>query len=166
MDASHYNALSLICASCGLGGGCCHGARPPLTEERIKILTDNGVDPKMVECAGYKRLKVKEDGFCVLFKDGHCSAHTIKPETCVAGPFTFDVKGKVLEIYLKRETICPMVGYLNTNPEVYESLFDLSVANIIKLVEDIPQSELGEIVKIEEPDTDLVAEIRLKRGLA
>jgi uncharacterized protein len=166
MEAHHCDALSRICASCGLDGGCCYGARPPLTEERINILVENGVAPETVEFAGYKRLKVKEDGFCVLFKDGHCSVHSIKPETCVAGPFTFDVKGSILEIYLKTEKICPMVEYLKFNRDLYDNLFDLSVANIIKLVENIPSSELAEIVKIEEPDADLVAEIKLKRGLA
>ncbi len=166
MDSHHCDALSRICGSCSLGGGCCYEARPPLTDERIEILVKNGVGPEMVEFAGYKRLKLKDDGFCVLFKDGHCSVHSIKPETCVAGPFTFDVKGSILEIYLKQEKICPMVGYLKSNRDLYDSLFDLSVSNIINLVENIPRSEIEEIVKIEEPDTDLVAEIRLKKGLA
>ena len=35
----------------------------------------------------------------------------------------------------------------------------------MKLLDGIPQSELAEIIKIDEPDTDIVAEIRLKRRL-
>jgi uncharacterized protein len=94
-----------------------------------------------------------------------CSIHSVKPETCIAGPFTFDVKGAVLEIYLKRENICPMVAFLKDNRKVYDELFEAAVESITKLLDGISQSELAEIVKIDEPDTDLVAEIRLKRRL-
>jgi len=167
MDFSTLDALSRACAKCDIGGGCCFEARPPLTDERIRILMDNGVRPDQIDRigAGYKRLGIRPDGFCTLFKDGMCSIHSVKPETCIAGPFTFDVKGAVLEIYLKRENICPMVAFLKDNRKVYDELFEAAVENITKLLDGISQSELAEIVKIDEPDTDLVAEIRLKRRL-
>jgi len=114
-----------------------------------------------VEFAGYKRLCLKQDGFCVLFQNGKCSIHSIKPETCVAGPFTFDIKDKVLQIFLKRESICPMVRFLKANRKAYDGLFETSVENIMHLVNSVPASEMAEILKIEEPETDLVAEIQL-----
>jgi uncharacterized protein len=167
MDSSILYSLSRACAKCDIGGRCCFEARPPLTEERIRILMDNGVRPDQIDRigAGYKRLGTRPDGFCTLFKDGRCSIHSVKPETCIAGPFTFDVKGAVLEIYLKREKICPMVAFLKENRKVYDELFEAAVENIMKLLDGIPQSELAEIIKIDEPDTDIVAEIRLKRRL-
>jgi len=163
MESSIFEALSRVCSSCQLNGGCCSGAMPPLTDERIEILLSGGVEREEIEFERYKHLKLKPDGFCVLFKDGKCSVHSIKPETCVAGPFTFDVKGKVLEIFLKKESICPMVGFLKENRSVYDELFDVSVTKIIELIERLPSDELAEIVKIEEPETELVAEIMLKR---
>lgn len=162
MDDSLYEALSKACSSCHLGGGCCFDARPPLSQKRIDILTKNGVDPECVEFAGYRRLCVKEDGFCVLFQDGRCSVHSVKPETCIAGPFTFDMRGAILQVFLKRETICPMVRVLKENSEAYEGLFETAVEKIIDLVYAMPPAELAEVLKIDEPETDLVAEIKLK----
>jgi Fe-S-cluster containining protein len=125
-------------------------------------LQENGVRSEDIEFAGYKRLKLKPDGFCVMFEEGKCKIHGIKPETCVAGPFTFDVKGSILEIFLKRKSICPMVTLLKQNRDLYEELFDLAVEKIVNLVKALPPAELEEICKIDEPETDLVAEIALK----
>jgi len=161
MDDSLCEAISLACSECHLYGGCCFEARPPLSQERIDILLKNGVSEDAVEFAGYKRLCLKQDGFCVLFQNGKCSIHSIKPETCVAGPFTFDIKDNCLQIFIKRDSICPMVRFLKANRKAYDGLFETSVEKIMHLVESIPGSEMAEILKIEEPETDLVAEIPL-----
>jgi uncharacterized protein len=162
VNASQMQMLSEVCKRCDLDGGCCHGAMPPLSQKRIDILIENGVAPESIDSERYKKLKLKDDGFCVLFQGGKCTVHSIKPETCVAGPFTFDVKGSILEIYLKKESICPMVRCLKEDRAIYDSLFNLSVAKIVELVDDLPKEELVEILKIEEPETELVAEIKLK----
>jgi len=128
----------------------------------MDILRRNGVPNEAMEFEGYWRLRTKPDGYCVLFVDGKCSIHSIKPETCVAGPFTFDIKGGVLQIFLKKEVICPMVGFLKANPEAYGALLDTSLARIMHLVRGIPAPEMAEILKIDEPETDLVAEIALE----
>jgi uncharacterized protein len=154
-------AISQACSECHLDGGCCFEARPPLSQERIDILLKNGVAEDAVEFAGYKRLRLKKDGFCLLFQKGKCSIHSIKPETCVAGPFTFDIIDNVLQIFLKRESICPMVRFLKANRKAYDGLFETSVEMIMHLVNSVPAAEMAEILKIEEPETDLVAEIRL-----
>ena len=162
MDENLCEALSQACNECHLVGGCCFDARPPLSQERIDILLKNGVSADAVEFAGYKRLRLKPDGFCVLFQDGKCSIHSIKPETCVAGPFTFDMKGNILQIFIKRETICPMVRFLKANRKAFDGLFEASVERIMELVDKVPPLEMAEILKIDEPETDLVAEIKLK----
>ena len=162
MDENLCEALSQACNECHLVGGCCFDARPPLSQERIDILLKNGVSADAVEFAGYKRLRLKPDGFCVLFQDGKCSIHSIKPETCVAGPFTFDMKGNILQIFIKRESICPMVRFLKANRKAFDGLFETSVERIMELVNKVPAEEMAEILKIDEPETDLVAEIRLK----
>jgi Fe-S-cluster containining protein len=162
MDDLLRNSMSRVCSECELGGGCCIEARPPLTEARIKILLANGVNMEQIEFGKYKRLKVKPDGSCVLFENGGCSVHSFKPETCVAGPFTFDVIGSILKIYLKKKSICPLAGFLKKNREIYNRFFDLAVSKILVLVNDLPNEELVEILKIDEPETELVAEIELK----
>ena len=162
MDENLCEALSQACNECHLVGGCCFDARPPLSQERIDILLKNGGSADAVEFAGYKRLRLKPDGFCVLFQDGKCSIHSIKPETCVAGPFTFDMKGNILQIFIKRESICPMVRFLKANRKAFDGLFEASVERIMELVDKVPPLEMAEILKIDEPETDLVAEIKLK----
>jgi Fe-S-cluster containining protein len=162
MDENLCEALSQACNECHLVGGCCFDARPPLSQERIDILLENGVSADAVEFAGYKRLRLKPDGFCVLFQDGKCSIHAIKPETCVAGPFTFDMKENILQIFIKRESICPMVRFLKANRKAFDGLFEASVERIMELVNKVPPLEMAEILKIDEPETDLVAEIKLK----
>jgi len=162
MDENLCEALSQACNECHLVGGCCFDARPPLSQERIDILLKNGVREDAVEFDGYKRLRLKPDGFCVLFQDGKCSIHSIKPETCVAGPFTFDMKGNILQIFIKRESICPMVRFLKANRKAFDGLFESSVERIMELVDKVPPEEMAEILKIDEPETDLVAEIKLK----
>ena len=162
MDEDLCQALSQACNDCHLAGGCCFEARPPLSQKRIDILMEKGVSPDAVEFAGYKRLRLRQDGFCVLFRDGKCSIHEFKPETCVAGPFTFDINGDMLQIFLKRENICPMVRFLRANRKAYDALFETSVEKIMDLVRAIPPEEMAEILRIEEPETDLVAEIRLE----
>ena len=161
MDEELKRTLSRACDECHLAGGCCFEARPPLSQRRIEILMENGVSPDAVEFAGYKRLRLGEDGFCVLFRDGRCCIHEIKPETCVAGPFTFDVNGGMLQIFLKKESICPMVRILRSNRRAYDALFTTAVERIMDLLRAVPQEEVAQILKIDEPETDLVAEIPL-----
>ncbi|MDI9646498.1 MAG: YkgJ family cysteine cluster protein [Archaeoglobales archaeon] len=149
-----------ICSKCG--GQCCKDANPPLSRRRLAILLENGIDIEKIAFEKYMHPKSKEDGFCIFFDNGKCSIHTIKPETCVAGPFTFDLKGDMLEIYLKLEKICPLVAYLKKDKKAYREQFRVAVENIVQLIMDLDERSLREILKIEEPDTVKVAEITLK----
>ena len=161
MEDDLCEALSRSCESCRLHGGCCFEARPPLSQERIDILKKNGVPGEAIEFKGYNRLRLGPDGYCLLFVDGKCSIHSIKPETCVAGPFTFDIKDGMLQIFLKRESICPMVRFLKADRKAYDGMFETAVEKITDLVKAVPHDEMAEILKIDEPETDLVAEIAL-----
>ena len=113
----------------------------------------------MFESCGYMRLKTKKNGECILFVNGKCSVHSCKPETCRAGPFTFDVKGDIIEIFLKHVSLCPMVRLLKEVPEVYEQQYRAAVWEITHLVRNLPGDQLAEVCRIDEPDTDKVAEI-------
>jgi hypothetical protein len=96
---------------------------------------------------------------CIFCNGNRCSIHTIKPETCRAGPFTFDVKGDAIGIFLKYETICPVVRLLKEVPEVYEHQFALAKKSITHLVANLTDGELAVICSIDEPDTERVDEI-------
>jgi len=85
--------------------------------------------------------------------------HAIKPETCRAGPFTFDVKDKVIEIYLKFPGICPLVTLLKATPEAYHVQYDLAVKSITHLVSNLTRDELDTICRVEEPETEKVSEV-------
>jgi uncharacterized protein len=162
MDISIYDSLSKECQECQIGGGCCFEAKPPLTNDRIKILLENGISIEHIEFAEYKRLRVKSDGFCVFFENGRCSVHSIKPETCVAGPFTFDLRDSILEIYLKKKSICPMAGLLKENKEIFDQFLEVAIGKFMDLLKALPDVELREILKIDEPETELVKKILLK----
>jgi hypothetical protein len=55
-----------------------------------------------------------------------------------------------------------MVKVLKENKDAYDGLFEAAVEKITDLVYAMPSAELAEVLKIDEPETDLVAEIRLK----
>jgi Fe-S-cluster containining protein len=104
-------------------------------------------------------MKTRADGTCTLWNAGKCGIHGIKPETCRAGPFTFDVKGDVIEIFLKFESICPLVRLYKDVPEAYNQQYALATECITRLVSNLTDEELAVICRIEEPETEKVAEI-------
>jgi hypothetical protein len=88
-----------------------------------------------------------------------CTCHGIKPETCRAGPFTFDVDGTAIRIFLKHASICPLVPLLKEEPGAYCQQYERAAENIAHLVTHLSDEEIEAINRIDEPDTELVAEI-------
>lgn len=149
-----------VCAACG--GRCCYHANPPITAEREGILRSKDVSESDFENTGYRRLRSREDGGCMLLNEQNmCRMHSQKPETCVAGPFTFDFRDDAIEIYLKRESICPLVAVLKQDQEAYRQQYDEAVQRIVRLVAFLPEDELEAVCRIEEPDTDLISVLRI-----
>jgi Fe-S-cluster containining protein len=146
-----------ICLNCG--GRCCNEAHPPISMQCYHRLVAQGVPEDSFEWKGYRAVRSRRDGTCIFCNGNRCSIHTIKPETCRAGPFTFDVKGDVIEIFLKYETICPVVRLLENEPEAYEHQFGIAKKSITHLVANLTDEELSAICRIEEPETRKVAEI-------
>jgi len=146
-----------ICLRCG--GQCCVDAHPPVSRSCSERLQAAGISPDMFEYSGYTRLKVKENGVCILSEQGKCQIHSMKPETCRAGPFTFDVKGDVIVIFLKYERICPLVKLLKEIPEAYQQQYTMAVKSITNLVSNLTSDEITAICGIDEPDTEKVSEV-------
>ena len=141
------------------GGRCCTDAHPPVSAPWYERLTGQGVPEDSFEWRGYHAVKARGDGTCVFYNGNRCSIHRIKPETCRAGPFTFDVNGGVIRIFLKYETICPVVRLLEDIPAAYEYQFALAKKSITHLVAHLTEEELDAICRIEEQETRKVAEI-------
>jgi Fe-S-cluster containining protein len=155
-----FDIFSRICEQCG--GRCCHEAHPPLTDERIRRIGACTDLTGRIEQNGYRRLRVRKDGFCIMLNHTRCLINAEKPETCRAGPFTFDIRDGKLEIYLKKESICPLVGHLKYYPEAYRHQYEHAVRDIATLVKALPPRELYEVLKVDEPETEKVAEIPLQ----
>jgi Fe-S-cluster containining protein len=157
MSQDWLNRAETICLRCG--GRCCDGAHPPISEHCYRRLLANGVPEDAFEWTGYRYLKTRTDGTCTFWNGGKCGIHGIKPETCRAGPFTFDVRGDVIEIFLKFEKICPLVRLFKEVPEAYDQQYALAVKSITHLVSNLKDGELAAICRIEEPETEKVTEI-------
>jgi Fe-S-cluster containining protein len=157
---------------------CCIEARPPISSKRKMIIEDylksNGAQVENVfqEKNSYQSPKEVEGNRC-CFLDGEtrkCLVHAVKPETCVAGPVTFNINpqtGKI-EWFLKTEKICPLAGALVKDSSELQKHLASAKRELLALVHDLNADALQAILTIEEPDTfkvgedDLDAEILLK----
>jgi hypothetical protein len=84
----------------------------------------------------------------------------MKPETCRAGPFTFDVKDNVIEIFVKFSRICPLVPLLKETPEANQIQYEIAIKNITRLVTNLTETEMNAICRVDEPETEKVSEVR------
>lgn len=167
-----------VCCQCK--SSCCQDAKPPLTEKRKKIIEaylkkqKTSVQNPFVR-GPYSYPAVDEQVYCRLFdkKTEKCKVHPIKPETCVAGPITFDINfsTKKMEWFLKKSEICAYAGALYKDKAAFNEHFSVAKKQITALIKELDADELRAIVKIEEPQTfkvgedDLPKEVVRKLGL-
>jgi len=154
---------------------CCRGANPPLTAKRKKILADYMQAQKtstanMFVDESYSHPAADADEFCALFDKatGKCSVHTVKPETCRAGPVTFDINlktGKV-EFYLKKGEICAFAGILYEDKASLKHHLEAAREEILGLIRDLDATALKAILQIPEPQTFKIAENELPKEVA
>jgi len=181
MNKNDDNGLTYsfnICSHCK--SICCIDAKPPLTVNRKKLLKEYALknniqigDPFVY--SEYPHVGVAEGAYCNFFNKatGKCIVHDVKPETCVAGPITFDInfKTKKIEWFLKKKEICAYAGILFDDKVSLEEHFKEARKQLLDLVKDLSADELRAIVKIEEPQTfklsddDLPLEVAKKLGL-
>lgn len=147
------NNFSNICSRCGIV--CCKGARPPLSLERIKIIDRKAVRSSWFSREEYAFPKETSRGCIFLDDEKRCTIQSFKPETCVAGPITFDINlGRgTIEYYLKIERICPLAGTLYRDNAGLQRHLTSAKREILNLVRNLSGKELRAILKVEEPDT-------------
>ncbi len=151
---------------------CCQDAKPPLTLKRQKIIKDylekhkfHIENPFLSE--QYSFPSFDKPGLCLFYdkKTGKCLVHQVKPETCRAGPVTFDINcqtGKV-EWYLKKPEICALAKVLCENRDLFREHFKVAREEILQLVCELDAEALRAILKIEEPQTFKIGENALPK---
>jgi Fe-S-cluster containining protein len=153
------------CSRCEIN--CCREAKPPITHRRREIIEESlksrGISAE--DLFGHKDyLFPREDaeGYCTFYNNRtrRCQIHPVKPETCVAGPVTFDldVKNRKIEWYLKMEEICPLAGVMYQEKEELSRHFRRAKKEIFRLVRELDPMALQAILKIEEPKTFKIGE--------
>jgi Fe-S-cluster containining protein len=174
-EAERQDNFFNVCGECKIS--CCKDARPPVSPKRRKTIEDylkihpiqEVKPPYFTRENQYTHPREDSQGYCIFYdkKTRLCRIHLIKPETCVAGPITFDVnpKTKKLEYYLKMNEICPLAGKIYTlkNGTLQKHLASAK-REIRRLVLEIEPESLKAILKIEEPDTFKVDEEEMKRA--
>ncbi len=168
-----------VCAHCNIM--CCQGANPPLSEKRKKIITEYllknsaAVSGLFVDDE-YSHPSADSEGYCAFFnkKTGKCSVHLVKPETCVAGPITFDInlKTKKVEWFLKKANICAFAQILFEDKDRFNQHLNAAQLELMGLISELDGKALCAIIKIPEPETfkvgenDLPKEVKCKLEIA
>jgi Fe-S-cluster containining protein len=149
-----------VCSQCK--SICCQDAKPPLTSNRKKIieeyLKENKIKIAKPFAKGeYSYPAVDRDIYCSLFnkKSRKCMVHSVKPETCVAGPITFDINFDTQKVcfFLKKEEICAYAGALFKDKPALKKHFKVARKQIIDLIEQLSAEELKALMEIDEPQT-------------
>jgi Fe-S-cluster containining protein len=154
-----------VCGECKII--CCQDAKPPLSENRKKILKEYlgkqkiNVDKPFTK-ESYSYPSVDEQVLCIFNskETKRCIVHSVKPETCRAGPITFDINfiTKKVQYFLKKSEICAYAGELFKNKVAFEKHYDVAKKEIMRLIEELSADELQELMKIDEPQTFKVGE--------
>jgi Fe-S-cluster containining protein len=164
-DAARKTCCLEVCRQCALS--CCQDAKPPLTKERIQIIqeylkTQGRSAERVLTHAEYWFPSVDSNGFCTFYDQGtkKCLIHLVKPETCTAGPVTFDINFSThkVEWFLKRKELCPLAGKLFEAPEqLYEHLKEAR-RELLRLISALDSDSLRAILKRDEPQTFKIGE--------
>ncbi|MEM3578164.1 MAG: YkgJ family cysteine cluster protein [Candidatus Bathyarchaeia archaeon] len=171
-EEPRQNDFFNVCGECKIS--CCQNARPPITNERRKTIEEflkrQGLSVEnLFEQSAYTFPKEDAEGYCIFYdkKTRRCKVHPVKPETCVAGPITFDVNAKtgMVEWYLKMEKICPLAGAMYKNKEVLEKHLKSAKREIRRLLRELDANALRTILKIEEPETFKIGEEKAEKEI-
>ena len=151
-----------VCTGCKASYACCFGTRPPVTPSRRNKIEKYLEDHRFPEAdcfvvEDYVFPREKDDGYCIFhdLKTRRCLVHAVKPETCVAGPITFDLKkqaGKI-EWFLKKEQHCPLAGVVLRDKKLLAEHLVSAKREIVNLVDDLDSTALRAILKKDEPET-------------
>jgi Fe-S-cluster containining protein len=164
-DASAKTCSFDVCCECTCS--CCQDAKPPLTQKRKRIIEDylknhGNVTEKIFTSSGYSYPSVDVGGFCIFYDKGtkKCVVHQVKPETCRAGPVTFDInlRTQKVEWFLKKGELCLFAGTLFEAPGQLDEHLKVAKEEIMRLICGLGSAALLAVLKIDEPQTFKIGE--------
>lgn len=151
-----------VCSQCRTSFSCCLGTRPPITEQRRRkieeYLRKKGSPLKNTFSeAEYVFPRENPEGYCIFhdMKTRKCMIHSVKPETCVAGPITFDINRKTrkIEWFVKMDRICQLAGVVQNEKETLHQHLQSAKRELLILVQNLDAAPLKAILKKDEPET-------------
>ena len=164
-DALRETCAFDVCYQCK--SGCCQSVNPPLTLKRKKLIRDYLREQKIrvdnpFTNEAYSYPAVDANGFCVFYDKTtrKCLVHPVKPETCRAGPVTFDVnrRNQKVEWYLKTAEVCALAKLLRENSNLFRAHFKVAREELLRLIYGLNSKALQAILKIEESQTVKIGE--------
>jgi Fe-S-cluster containining protein len=163
-----------VCRECKTGYSCCNDTTPPVTPERRKIIEAYLKENEISVANPFQRTeyvfpRLTADGYCVFHdrKTKRCLIHPVKPETCVAGPITFDINAETekIEWFIKTDRICPLAGAVYQDKQMLRKHLASAKREVLRLVTQLTIEELKAILKKDEPETFKIEEDALEKEL-
>ncbi len=163
-----------VCSECNTGYSCCNDTTPPVTAERRKIIEAYLKENEISVANPFQRTeyvfpRLTADGYCVFHdrKTKKCLVHPVKPETCVAGPITFDINAETgkIEWFIKMDRICQLAGAVYQNKHLVQKHLASAKREVVRLVAQLTVEELKAILKKDEPETFKIEEDDFEKEL-
>ena len=155
------------CSRCKTNYSCCNDTTPPITDERRRIIETYLKKEKIpvkdvfVE-TDYVFPRLVEEGYCIFHdkKTRKCLIHVVKPETCVAGPITFDinVRNRKIEWFIKKDSLCQLAGVVHEDKTRLWRHLESAKMEILRLVRELNARALKAILTKDEPETFKIGE--------
>lgn len=160
------------CSKCKTAYSCCNDTTPPITRERREIIEAYLKEKRIFVAEPFERTeytfpRLSAKMYCVFQdpKTRKCIVHPVKPETCVAGPITFDINFKMgkIEWFVKMCTLCQLARVVYDDKASLEEHLKSAKREILRLVMELDPGELKAILKKSEPETFKISEETLDR---
>jgi Fe-S-cluster containining protein len=173
-ESERQNDFFDTCSECKTAYSCCNDTTPPITRKRRKVIEcylkeSNIFITEPFATIGYTFPRLNANMYCVFHdqKTRRCMIHPVKPETCVAGPITFDINVKTgrVEWYLKMDMICQLASVVFGDKKLLKKHLESAREEILRLVKELDSGDLKAILKKSEPETFKIAEEDIDRSL-
>jgi hypothetical protein len=148
-----------LCARCI--PGCCHHVRPPITRTRQQLI-DRFLQDHMVNVGAWLDTTTRPyafpretmDSACIFFDSElrTCRIHVVKPETCRAGPITFDLniaRERVLW-FMKSSTDCLLASSLRRNSMQLAPYLAMAKQALRQLIHELEPFALHAVLRVPE----------------
>lgn len=163
-----------MCERCKTAYSCCNDTTPPITRNRKKVIEAYLRKRNIHVTEPFARTeyifpRLNADMYCVFHdpKTRRCIVHPVKPETCVAGPLTFDINVKTgkIEWYVKFDKICQLAGAVYGDKKLLEKHMTSARQEILRLLRELVSRDLRAILKKSEPETFKIAEEAIDKSV-